>query len=98
MRAQALSSSSQELAAMRQPILTFEGHYLLQAEFDSRGVDVSRLEAHECGIERESTECSPGEIGAGVAAIQLAKRAGATVLATASSNERLERLKPLGIK
>jgi NADPH2:quinone reductase len=33
----------------------------------------------------------------GVAAIQLAKRAGARVLATASSDERLEKLKPLGL-
>jgi NADPH2:quinone reductase len=33
----------------------------------------------------------------GVAAIQLAKRAGAQVLATASSDERLEKLKPLGL-
>jgi NADPH2:quinone reductase len=32
-----------------------------------------------------------------VAAIQLAKRAGATVFATASSDERLERLRPLGM-
>jgi NADPH:quinone reductase len=38
-----------------------------------------------------------GASGVGVAAIQLAKRAGATVLATASSDERLERLKPLGM-
>ena len=32
-----------------------------------------------------------------MAAIQLAKRAGARVLATASSDERLEKLKPLGL-
>jgi NADPH2:quinone reductase len=38
-----------------------------------------------------------GASGVGVAAIQLAKRAGATVLATASSDERLERLKALGL-
>lgn len=39
-----------------------------------------------------------GASGVGVAAIQLAARAGAAmVLATASSNERLERLKPLGL-
>src|ERR1019366_2043510 len=38
-----------------------------------------------------------GGSGVGVAAIQLAKRAGATVLATASSDARLERLKPLGL-
>jgi NADPH2:quinone reductase len=35
--------------------------------------------------------------GVGMAAIQLAKRAGATVLATASSDEKLERLKEFGI-
>jgi len=47
----------------------------------------------------------PGEValvhagagGVGIAAIQLAKRAGATVLATASSDERLARLQPLGL-
>src|SRR5271167_3624325 len=38
-----------------------------------------------------------GASGVGVAAIQLAKRAGATVLATASSPGKLERLKPLGL-
>ena len=39
-----------------------------------------------------------GESGVGVAAIQLAARAGASmVIATASSDERLERLKPLGM-
>ena len=35
--------------------------------------------------------------GVGLAAIQLAKRAGATVLATASSDEKLERLKQYGM-
>ncbi|HEX3734639.1 MAG TPA: zinc-binding dehydrogenase [Solirubrobacterales bacterium] len=35
--------------------------------------------------------------GVGVAAIQLAKHAGATVIATASSDEKLERLKTLGL-
>ena len=38
-----------------------------------------------------------GASGVGVAAIQLAKRAGARVIATASSAERLEKLKPLGM-
>ena len=38
-----------------------------------------------------------GASGVGIAAIQLAKRAGARVLATASSPERLERLTPLGL-
>src|SRR3954465_2650334 len=35
--------------------------------------------------------------GVGMAAIQLAKQAGATVLATASTDEKLERLKELGL-
>jgi NADPH2:quinone reductase len=35
--------------------------------------------------------------GVGMAAIQLASQAGATVIATASSDEKLERLKPLGL-
>jgi NADPH2:quinone reductase len=38
-----------------------------------------------------------GASGVGIAAIQLAKRAGALVLATASSDERLERLKEFGL-
>src|SRR5215469_8361349 len=45
----------------------------------------------------ETVLVQAGASGVGVAAIELAKRAGATVLATASSNERLERLKPLGL-
>ena len=38
-----------------------------------------------------------GASGVGIAAIQMAKRAGATVLATASSDERLGRLKEFGL-
>ena len=38
-----------------------------------------------------------GAGGVGIAAIQLAKRAGATVLATASSDDKLARLQPLGL-
>src|SRR5205823_6967619 len=38
-----------------------------------------------------------GASGVGIAAIQLAKRAGATVLATASSDEKLERLREHGL-
>jgi NADPH2:quinone reductase len=45
----------------------------------------------------ETVLVQAGAGGVGVAAIQLAKRAGATVLATASSDERLERLRPLGL-
>ena len=46
----------------------------------------------------ETVLIQAGASGVGVAAIQLAKRAGAgLILATASSDERLERLKPLGL-
>ena len=45
----------------------------------------------------ETVLVQAGASGVGTAAIQLAKRAGARVLATASSSERLERLKPLGL-
>jgi NADPH2:quinone reductase len=45
----------------------------------------------------ETALIQAGASGVGVAAIQLAKRAGARVLATTSSGERLERLKPLGL-
>jgi NADPH2:quinone reductase len=38
-----------------------------------------------------------GAGGVGMAAIQLAKQAGATVISTASSDEKLERLKELGL-
>lgn len=59
--------------------------------------------AHDCLFEfgrlksGETVLVQAGASGVGVAAIQLAKRAGARVLATASSDERLERLKPLGL-
>lgn len=45
----------------------------------------------------ETVLIQAGASGVGIAAIQLAKRAGATVLATASSNERLARLHDLGM-
>jgi NADPH:quinone reductase len=45
----------------------------------------------------ETTLIHAGAGGVGIAAIQLAKRAGARVLATASSNDKLERLRPLGL-
>jgi len=45
----------------------------------------------------EAVLIQAGAGGVGLAAIQLAKRAGATVLATASSDERLERLRPFGL-
>jgi NADPH2:quinone reductase len=45
----------------------------------------------------ETVLIQAGASGVGLAAIQLAKRAGATVLATASSDGRLERLRPFGL-
>ncbi|HKP61353.1 MAG TPA: zinc-binding alcohol dehydrogenase family protein [Polyangiales bacterium] len=45
----------------------------------------------------ESVLIHAGSSGVGLAAIQLAKRAGALVLATASSEEKLERLKAYGL-
>jgi NADPH:quinone reductase len=59
--------------------------------------------AHDCLFEfgrmkaGETVLVQAGASGVGVAAIQLAKRAGARVLATASSDARLEKLKPLGL-
>lgn len=59
--------------------------------------------AHDCLFEfgklrpGETVLVQAGASGVGLAAIQLAKRAGARVLATASSDERLERLKPYGL-
>jgi len=59
--------------------------------------------AHDCLFEfgrlkaGETVLVQAGASGVGVAAIQLAKRAGARVLAMASSDDRLERLKPLGL-
>jgi NADPH:quinone reductase len=47
--------------------------------------------------EGQSVLVHAGAGGVGMAAIQMAKQAGATVLATASSDEKLERLKPLGL-
>ncbi len=59
--------------------------------------------AYECLF--TAGELEPGQTvlihagggGVGMAAIQLAKRAGATVISTASSDEKLERLKALGL-
>ena len=53
--------------------------------------EFGRLQAGEVAL------VHAGAGGVGIAAIQLAKRAGATVLATASSDWKLERLRPLGL-
>ena len=59
--------------------------------------------AHDCLFEfghlrpAETVLIQAGAGGVGIAAIQLAKRAGATVIATASSDERLARLTDFGL-
>jgi NADPH:quinone reductase len=59
--------------------------------------------AHDCLFEfghlqpGETVLVQAGAGGVGIAAIQLAKRGGATVFATASSADRLERLLPFGL-
>jgi NADPH2:quinone reductase len=59
--------------------------------------------AHDCLFEfgqlraGETALIHAGAGGVGIAAIQMAKRAGARVFATASSDEKLERLRPLGL-
>lgn len=59
--------------------------------------------AHDCLFEfghlqaGETVLVQAGAGGVGLAAIQLAKRAGATVIATASSAEKLERLREFGM-
>jgi NADPH:quinone reductase len=66
-------------------------------------VPIEFATAHDCLFEFGSMQ--PGEAvlvqsgagGVGLAAVQLAKAAGATVLATASSDERLERLRQYGV-
>lgn len=74
--------------------------------FDIRkaaAVPVTFGTAHDCLFEfgrlkaGETVLVQAGASGVGVAAIQLAKRAGARVLATASSDARLEKLKAFGL-
>lgn len=66
------------------------------------GVPIEFGTAHDCLFEfgglqaGETVLVQAGAGGVGLAAIQLAKRAGATVLATASSDERLGRLAAYG--
>ena len=70
---------------------------------DAAGVPIEFGTADDCLFEfghlqaGETVLVQAGGGGVGLAAIQLAKRAGATVLATASSDEKLERLKPFGM-
>jgi NADPH:quinone reductase len=66
-------------------------------------VPVAVATAHECLFTAGHLEAGQtalihaGAGGVGMAAIQLAKRAGATVISTASSDEKLERLKEFGL-
>lgn len=66
-------------------------------------VPVSWGTAHDCLFEfgrlqpGETVLVQAGTSGVGIACVQLAKRAGATVLATSSSDDKLERLKVYGM-
>jgi NADPH:quinone reductase len=70
---------------------------------DAAAVPIEFGTAHDCLFEfghltsGETVLIQAGASGVGIAAIQLAKRAGATVFATASSPERLERLRDYGM-
>ncbi len=67
------------------------------------GVPVSWGTANDCVFEfgrlkaGETVLVQAGTSGVGIACVQLAKRAGATVLATSSSDEKLDRLKQYGM-
>jgi NADPH2:quinone reductase len=67
------------------------------------GVPVALGTAHDCLFTAGNLEAGQtalihaGAGGVGMAAIQLAKQAGATVISTASSDEKLERLKAFGL-
>ena len=66
-------------------------------------VPIASATAHDCLFEfgrlqaGETALIHAGAGGVGIAAIQMAKRAGARVLATASSDDRLERLREFGL-
>ncbi len=70
---------------------------------EAAGVPVEFGTADDCLFEfghlkaGETVLIQAGASGVGIAAIQLAKKAGATVLATASQDEKLERLKEYGL-
>jgi len=70
---------------------------------EAAGVPIEFGTADDCLFEfghlraGETVLIQAGASGVGIAAIQLAKAAGATVLATASSDERLERLNEYGL-
>jgi NADPH2:quinone reductase len=70
---------------------------------EAAGVPIEFATAHDCLFEfghlraGQTVLVQAGAGGVGLAAIQLAKAAGATVVATASSDERLERLRDFGL-
>ncbi len=70
---------------------------------DAAGVPIEFATAHDCLFEfgrlqpGETVLIQAGAGGVGLAAVQLAKVAGATVMATASSDQRLERLREYGL-
>lgn len=70
---------------------------------EAAGVPIEFATAHDCLFEfgrlqpGETVLIQAGAGGVGLAAVQLAKVAGATVLATASSDQRLERLREYGL-
>ena len=70
---------------------------------DAAGVPVEFATAHDCLFEfgrlqpGETVLIQAGAGGVGLAAVQLAKAAGATVMATASSDQRLQRLREYGL-
>jgi NADPH:quinone reductase len=70
---------------------------------EAAGVPIEFATAHDCLFQfghlraGETVLVQAGAGGVGLAAIQLAKAAGATVVATASSDERLERLREFGL-
>jgi len=70
---------------------------------EAAAVPIEFATAHDCLFEfgglqaGETVLVQAGAGGVGLAAIQLAKAAGATVIATASSGERLERLRGYGL-
>jgi NADPH2:quinone reductase len=70
---------------------------------DAAGVPIEFATAHDCLFEfgrlqpGETVLVQAGAGGVGLAAVQLAKAAGATVMATASSDQRLQRLREYGL-
>jgi NADPH:quinone reductase len=102
-RVVALNAAGSHAAMRAVPaIMTWQIPYGLDAA-RAACVPVAFGTAYECLFtaghlgEGQTALIHAGAGGVGMAAIQLAKRAGATVISTASSDEKLERLKELGL-